>query len=171
MDKQIFRLLGKSIALASMSYRMRMGRGFNKPPPDLSYTETFLYLLDHLNERDYKPNPVLAKALDVLFLLHADHELNASTATALQTGSTLSDPYSCISAACSALAGVSHGGANEAVIRMLMEIGSPENVPEFIEKVKRKEVMLSGFGHRIYRTSDPRSAIIRKTAAEVRVSH
>lgn len=105
-------------------------------------------LLDRLNERDYKPNPVFAKALDTLFLLHADHELNCSTAAVLQTGSSLVDPYSCLAAGTAALYGPLHGGACEAVIRMLMSIGGPENVPGFIEKVKRKEAVLSGFGHR-----------------------
>ncbi|KAK4699119.1 citrate synthase, partial [Phenoliferia sp. Uapishka_3] len=167
MDKQIFRIIGKSISLAAMAYRIRQGRPFNQPPTGLDYTSTYLYLLDHLNEPNYKPNPVIAKALDVLFLLHADHEMNASAAACLQVGSTLVDPYSAVSAACAALYGPLHGGANEAVIRMLLAIGSPDNVHEYLEKVKRKEVVLSGFGHRIYRTSDPRSFVIRKTAEEV----
>ncbi|SCZ91885.1 BZ3500_MvSof-1268-A1-R1_Chr5-3g08198 [Microbotryum saponariae] len=167
MDKQIFRLLGKAPTLAAMAYRMRQGRPFNQPPAGLGYTETFLYLLDHLNEREFRPHPVLAKALDTLFLLHADHELNASAATTLQVGSTLVDPYSAVASGCAALYGPLHGGANEAVIRMLMAIGTPDKVKPYLEKVKRKEVVLSGFGHRIYRTSDPRSLIIRKTAEQV----
>jgi len=167
MDKQIYRLLGKSITLAAMAYRIRQGRHFNVPKPGLTYTETFLYLLDHLGEEDYKPHPVVAKALDVLFILHADHEMNCSAASVLQVGSSLVDPYSAVSAGCAALYGPLHGGANEAVIRMLAKIGSPDNVPDFIEKVKTKEAVLSGFGHRVYRTSDPRSFIIRKTAEEV----
>ncbi|KAI9620994.1 hypothetical protein KEM48_007927 [Puccinia striiformis f. sp. tritici PST-130] len=168
MDKQIFRLLGKSISLAAMAYRVRMGRAFNRPPVGRSYTETFLYMLDYLNEGEkYRPNPVIAKALDVLFILHADHELNAGTATMLQTGSTLVDPYSAVAASTAALYGPLHGGANEAVIRMLMRIGSPAGVPNFIERVKEKKEVLSGFGHRVYKTSDPRSFIIRKTADEV----
>ncbi|KAA1084985.1 hypothetical protein PGTUg99_001634 [Puccinia graminis f. sp. tritici] len=167
MDKQIFRLLGKSISLAAMAYRVRMGRAFNRPPVGRSYTETFLYMLDYLNEgENYRPNPVIAKALDVLFILHADHELNAGTATMLQTGSTLVDPYSAVAASTAALYGPLHGGANEAVIRMLMRIGSPAAVPNFIERVKEKKEVLSGFGHRVYKTSDPRSFIIRKTADE-----
>ncbi|PLW04989.1 hypothetical protein PCANC_07541 [Puccinia coronata f. sp. avenae] len=168
MDKQIFRLLGKSISLAAMAYRIRMGRAFNRPPVGRSYTETFLYMLDYLNEgENYRPNPVIAKALDVLFILHADHELNAGTATMLQTGSTLVDPYSAVAASTAALYGPLHGGANEAVIRMLMRIGSPANVANFIERVKQKKEVLSGFGHRVYKTSDPRSFIIRKTADQV----
>ncbi|KAF7973508.1 hypothetical protein HWV62_15020 [Athelia sp. TMB] len=123
--------------------------------------------MDHLGQEDYKPNPILEKALDVLFLLHADHELNASSTTVLQTGSSLVDPYSAIAAGCASLYGPLHGGANEAVIRMLISIGSPDNVPAFLEAVKKREKVLSGFGHRVYKTSDPRSFIVRKTADEV----
>jgi len=167
MDKQIYRLIGKAISLAAASYRVRQGRPLNKPPHGLSYTGTFLYLLDYLNEEEYKPNPVFERALDVLFLLHADHEMNASAASVLQVSSSLVDPYSAVAAGCESLYGPTHGGANEAVIRMLTRIGSPENVPEYIEKVKRKEAVLSGFGHRIYRKSDPRSLVIRKVAEDV----
>ncbi|KAF8532193.1 peroxysomal citrate synthase [Gautieria morchelliformis] len=167
MDKQIFRLIGKATTLAAMAYRVRQGRPFVIPKKNLSYTGSFLYQLDHLGETDYIPNSVLAKALDVLFLLHADHELNASCTTVLQTASSLVDPYSAVSAGCASLYGPLHGGANEAVIRMLISIGSPENVPRFVEQVKRREKVLSGFGHRVYKTSDPRSFIVRKTADEV----
>ncbi|KAL7279227.1 hypothetical protein ACG7TL_007067 [Trametes sanguinea] len=141
MDRQIYRLIGKATTLAAMAYRVRQGRNFVTPPTGLSYTGSFLYQMDHIGEEDYVPNPVLEKALDVLFLIHADHELNASCTTVLQTGSSLVDPYS-------AIAGPLHGGANEAVIRMLISIGSPENVPAFLEAVKKKEKTLSGFGHR-----------------------
>ncbi|KZV96617.1 peroxysomal citrate synthase [Exidia glandulosa HHB12029] len=167
MDKQIYRLIGKATTLAAMAYRVRQGRDFVVPPVGMSYTESFLYQLDHLGEGDYRPNPVLSKALDVLFLLHADHELNASATTVLQTGSSLVDPYSAISTGCASLYGPLHGGANEAVIRMLISIGKPENVPAFLEAVKRREKVLSGFGHRVYKTSDPRSFIVRRTADEV----
>ncbi|GAA6041287.1 hypothetical protein JCM8097_001317 [Rhodosporidiobolus ruineniae] len=167
MDKQIFRLIGKSITLAAMAFRMRIGRQFVAPPANAGYAESFLYMMDHLNEPSYRPHPVIAKALDTLFLLHADHEMNASCAAVLQVGSTLVDPYSAASAGCAALYGPLHGGANEAVIRMLISIGKPENVPAFIERVKKKEVVLSGFGHRIYRSTDPRSTIIRKIAEDV----
>jgi len=167
MDRQIYRLIGKATTLAAMAYRVRQGRDFVTPPVGLSYTGSFLYQMDHLGEEDYKPNQVLEKALDVLFLIHADHELNASCTTVLQTGSSLVDPYSAIAAGCASLYGPLHGGANEAVIRMLVSIGSPENVPAFIEAVKRREKTLSGFGHRVYKTSDPRSFIVRKTADEV----
>ncbi|RPD60118.1 peroxysomal citrate synthase [Lentinus tigrinus ALCF2SS1-7] len=167
MDRQIYRLIGKATTLAAMAYRVRQGRNFVTPPTGLSYTGSFLYQMDHLSEENYTPNPVLEKALDVLFLIHADHELNASCTTVLQTGSSLVDPYSAIAAGCASLYGPLHGGANEAVIRMLISIGSPQNVPAFIEAVKRREKTLSGFGHRVYKTSDPRSFIVRKTADEV----
>ncbi|BGP18982.1 hypothetical protein JCM10213v2_007062 [Rhodosporidiobolus nylandii] len=156
MDKQIFRIMGKAITIAAMAYRVRAGRGFVDPPSaseGYGYADSFLYMMDHLNETNYRPHPVLSKALDTLFLLHADHEMNASCAAVLQVGSTLVDPYSAVSAG--------------AVIRMLISIGSPSNVPAFIEKVKKKEAVLSGFGHRIYRSTDPRSAIIRKIADDV----
>ncbi|KAI0078741.1 peroxysomal citrate synthase [Panus rudis PR-1116 ss-1] len=167
MDRQIYRIIGKATTLAAMAYRVRQGRDFVTPPVGLSYTGSFLYQMDHLSEENYVPNPVLEKALDVLFLIHADHELNASCTTVLQTGSSLVDPYSAIAAGCASLYGPLHGGANEAVIRMLISIGKPENVPAFIEAVKRREKTLSGFGHRVYKTSDPRSFIVRKTADEV----
>ncbi|TFK74094.1 peroxysomal citrate synthase [Pluteus cervinus] len=167
MDKQIYRLIGKATTLAAMAYRVRQGRQFVTPPTGLSYAGSFLYQMDHLGEEKYRPNPVLERALDVLFLLHADHELNASATTVLQTGSSLVDPYSAIAAGCASLYGPLHGGANEAVIRMLISIGKPENVPAFIEAVKKREKVLSGFGHRVYKTSDPRSFIVRKTADEV----
>jgi len=167
MDTQIYRLIGKATTFAAMAYRVRQGRPFVVPSKNLSYTGSFLYQMDHLSEENYVPNPILEKALDVLFLLHADHELNASCTTVLQTSSSLVDPYSAISAGCASLYGPLHGGANEAVIRMLISIGSPDNVPAFVEQVKRREKVLSGFGHRVYKTSDPRSFIVRKTADEV----
>ncbi|KAH8924608.1 citrate synthase [Atractiella rhizophila] len=167
MDKQIFRMIGKAITVAAAAFRHRQGRPFNRPPAGMGYTEAYLYMLDHLGETNFRPHPTIAKALDILFLCHADHEVNASTATMLQTGSTLVDPYSAVSASISALYGPLHGGACEAVVRMLEEIGKPENVPQFLEQVKKKQKVLSGFGHRVYRTTDPRSYIIRKTAEEI----
>lgn len=167
MDKQIYRLIGKAPTLAAMAYRVRQGRHFITPPPGLSYTGAFLYQMDCLGQAEYKPNPVLERALDILFILHADHEMNASTTTVLQAGSSLTDPYSAIATGCASLYGPLHGGANEAVIRMLISIGSPDNVPAFLEQVKRREKLLSGFGHRVYKTTDPRSRIIRRTADEV----
>ncbi|KAF8206334.1 peroxysomal citrate synthase [Mycena galopus ATCC 62051] len=167
MDKQIIRLIGKATTLAAMAYRVRQGREFVTPPTGLSYTGSFLYQMDHLGQENYVPNPVLEKALDVLFLLHADHEMNASSTSVLQVGSSLVDPYSAVAAGCASLYGPLHGGANEAVIRMLISIGKPENVPAFLQAVKKREKVLSGFGHRVYKTSDPRSFIVRKTADEV----
>ncbi|KAJ7030436.1 peroxysomal citrate synthase [Mycena alexandri] len=167
MDKQIYRLIGKATTLAAMAYRVRQGREFVTPPTGLSYTGSFLYQMDYLGQENFVPNPVLEKALDVLFLLHADHEMNASSTSVLQVGSSLVDPYSAVAAGCASLYGPLHGGANEAVIRMLISIGKPENVPAFLEAVKKREKVLSGFGHRVYKTSDPRSFIVRKTADEV----
>ncbi|EIW84331.1 hypothetical protein CONPUDRAFT_120102 [Coniophora puteana RWD-64-598 SS2] len=169
MDKQIYRIIGKATTLAAMAYRVRQGREFVTPPTGLSYAASFLYQLDHLSPSDanYRPHPVLERALDILFILHADHEMNASSTTVLQTGSSLVDPYSAVAAGCASLYGPLHGGANEAVIRMLISIGSPDNVPAFLAAVKKREKVLSGFGHRVYKTSDPRSFIIRKVADEV----
>ncbi|KAG2138210.1 citrate synthase-like protein [Suillus cothurnatus] len=176
MDRQIFRLIGKATTLAAMAYRIRPGPRFRRASDRnelyrvvSSYTSsTILSPTDHLSElHANKPHPVLAKALDILFILHADHEMNASSTTVLQTGSSLPDPFSAVSAGCASLYGPLHGGANEAVIRMLISIGSPKNVPAFLEAVKKRQKVLSGFGHRVYKTSDPRSFIIRKVADEV----
>ncbi|KAH7143596.1 peroxysomal citrate synthase [Dactylonectria macrodidyma] len=167
LDKQILRIIGKAPTLAAAAYRMRQGRPFNRPAQGLSYTGNFLYLLDHLSGSEYRPHPVLEKALDALFIIHADHEVNCSTATVLQVGSSLVDPYSVVAAGCAALYGPSHGGASESAIRMLMEIGSPENVPAFMEKVEKRERVLVGFGHRVYKNVDPRSTAIRQLAEEV----
>lgn len=167
LDKQILRIIGKAPTLAAASYRMRQGRPFNRPAHGLSYTGNFLYLLDYLSGKEYTPHPVLERALDALFIIHADHEVNCSTATVLQVGSSLVDPYSVVAAGCSALYGPSHGGASESAIRMLMEIGSPDNVPGFMAKVEKRERVLVGFGHRVYKNVDPRSTAIRELAEEV----
>ncbi|KJZ73916.1 Citrate synthase [Hirsutella minnesotensis 3608] len=167
LDKQILRIIGKAPTLAAASYRMRQGRPFNRPAQGLSYTGNFLYLLDNLSGHSYQPHPVLEKALDALFIIHADHEVNCSTATVLQVGSSLVDPYSAVAAGCAALYGPSHGGASESAIRMLMEIGSPENVPAFMAKVEKRERVLVGFGHRVYKNVDPRSKAIRELAEQV----
>ncbi|KAF5123422.1 Citrate synthase [Metarhizium anisopliae] len=167
LDKQILRIIGKAPTLAAASYRMRQGRPFNRPAQGLSYTGNFLYLLDNLSGHEYRPHPVLERALDALFIIHADHEVNCSTATVLQVGSSLVDPYSAVAAGCAALYGPSHGGASESAIRMLMEIGSPENVPAFMAKVEKRERVLVGFGHRVYKNVDPRSKAIRQLAEEV----
>lgn len=167
LDKQILRIIGKAPTLAAASYRMRQGRPFNRPAQGLSYTGNFLYLLDNLSGYEYRPHPVLEKALDSLFIIHADHEVNCSTATVLQVGSSLVDPYSVVAAACAALYGPSHGGASESAIRMLIEIGSPDNVPAFMQKVEKRERVLVGFGHRVYKNVDPRSTAIKKLAEDV----
>ncbi|EGF77185.1 hypothetical protein BATDEDRAFT_91903 [Batrachochytrium dendrobatidis JAM81] len=166
-NKQILRLLGKVPTIAAACYRHRIGRPYNNPSKNLSYTENFLNMMDRLSEPDYRSNPKLAKALDVLFILHADHELNCSTAAMRHIGSSLVDPYSAVAGAASALYGPLHGGANEAVLRMLEDIGTVANVPAFIAQVKSRQRKLMGFGHRVYKNYDPRAKIIRRIAFEV----
>jgi citrate synthase len=162
------RLIAKIPTLAAWSYKYTVGQPFMYPRNDLSYAENFLYMMFATPaDKDYKVNPVLAKAMDRIFTLHADHEQNASTSTVRLAGSTGANPYACISAGISALWGPAHGGANEAVLKMLDEIGSVENVAEFMEKVKRKEVKLMGFGHRVYKNFDPRAKVMKQTCDEV----
>lgn len=168
MNKNIIRILGKAGTVAAAAMRVRMNRPFIAPKEGLSYCENMLYMMDAVSAGDnYTPDPRLVKALDILFILHADHEMNCSTATMTHVGSSMVDPYSAIAAASAALYGPLHGGANEAVIRMCQKIGTPDKVPEFLEKVKRKEELLFGFGHRVYRNTDPRSKIIRDVAESV----
>ncbi|KAL2915224.1 hypothetical protein HK105_205331 [Polyrhizophydium stewartii] len=162
VNKQIFRCLGKLPTLAACAYRHRIGRSYNSPSNELGYTENFLYMLDRLSETNYTPHPQLARALDVIFILHADHELNCSTAAMRQMASTGIDPFVCLAGAASALYGPSHGGANEAALKMLQEIGSVENIPAFIADVKAKKRRLMGFGHRVYKSYDPRAKILKK---------
>lgn len=131
-NKQIHRMLGNIITIAANSYRHRIGRGFNKPHPDLDYVENYLYMLDYLNDKNYRTHPKLIKALNILFILHAEHELNCSTAAVRHLASSGVDIYSIIGGAASALYGHRHGGANEAVLRMLSKIGKKENIPQFI---------------------------------------
>lgn len=166
-EKQIWRILGKLPTIAAFAYRVRIGRPHNYPDISRGYTGNFLYMLDYMNEHDYDVAPELSRALDVLFLLHADHEQNCSTATMRAVGSTQVDPYSSIAAAAAALFGPLHGGANEAVLRMLEEIGSVSAIPEYVERVKKGEMRLMGFGHRIYTSYDPRASIIKKVAYDV----
>ena len=162
------RLIAKIPTLAAWSYKYTVGQPFIYPRNDLSYAENFLHMMFATPaDRDYKVNPVLARAMDRIFTLHADHEQNASTSTVRLAGSTGANPYACISAGISALWGPAHGGANEAVLKMLDEIGSVENVAEFMEKVKRKEVKLMGFGHRVYKNFDPRAKVMKETCDEV----
>jgi citrate synthase len=164
---QTRRLIGKVPTLAAFAFRHTRGLPYVYPDNDLSYTGNFLSMLFRMAERDYKPNPILERALDVLFILHADHEQNCSTNAMRSVGSSQVDPYSAVAAATAALYGPLHGGANEAVIRMLMEIGSPKNVPDFIKKVKAGEGRLMGFGHRVYKNYDPRAKIVKRIAYEV----
>jgi len=162
------RLIAKIPTLAAWSYKYTVGQPFMYPRNDLSYAENFLYMMFATPaDKDYKVNPILAKAMDRIFTLHADHEQNASTSTVRLAGSTGANPYACISAGISALWGPAHGGANEAVLKMLDEIGSVEHVAEFMEKVKTKEVKLMGFGHRVYKNHDPRATVMKQTCDEV----
>jgi len=165
--KQIYRILGKLPTVAAFAYRHRIGRPYNYPDSTLGYAGNFLYMLDFMGQSNYEVNPVLARALDVLFILHADHEQNCSTSTMRSIGSSEADPYISMAGAAAALYGPLHGGANEAVLRMLGEIGSVANIPSFIERVKKREVLLMGFGHRVYKNYDPRARIIKKVAYEV----
>ncbi len=164
---QTRRLIGKMPTIAAFAYRHSMGYPYVYPDNDLSYTGNFLAMLFRMSERNYTPNPTLEKALDVLFILHADHEQNCSANAMRSVGSSQVDPYSAVAAATAALYGPLHGGANEAVIRMLMEIGSPKNVPDFIKGVKKGERRLMGFGHRIYKSYDQRAKIVKRIAYEV----
>jgi len=166
-NKQIYRILGKTPTIAACAYRHRIGRPYNTPVNTLNYTENFLAMMDRLSEPNYKPHPKLEHALDVLFILHAEHELNCSTAAMRHLASSNLDPYTCVAGSAAALYGPLHGGANEAVLRMLENIGSIDKIPEYIELVKAKKKKLFGFGHRIYKNYDPRARIIRKIAYEV----
>jgi len=164
---QTHRLIAKMPTLAAFAYRHSIGMPYAYPDNDLSYTGNFLNMLFKKTELKYKPNPVLERALDVLFVLHADHEQNCSTSAMRGVGSAHVDPYSAIAAATAALYGPLHGGANEAVIRMLMGIGSVEHIPAYIRRVKAGELRLMGFGHRIYKNYDPRAKIIKQIADAV----
>ena len=164
---QTRRLIGKLPTLAAWAYRNTRGLPYIYPDNELSYTGNFLQMLFKIGERVYQPNPVLEHALDVLFILHADHEQNCSTNAVRSVGSSRVDPYSAVAAGVGALYGPLHGGANEAVIRMLLEIGSVDKVPAAVEDFKRGKGRLMGFGHRVYRNFDPRGKIIKKLAYEV----
>ncbi len=165
---QIYRLIGKTPTLAAYLYRHSQGLPYIYPNNDLYYTEDFLTMMwKPPANTSYKPDPVLVKALDTLFILHADHEQNASASAMRGVGSTHADPYSCAAAATAALYGPLHGGANEEVLRMLEEIGSKEKIPETIRQVKEKKKLLMGFGHRVYKNYDPRARIVKKIADQV----
>lgn len=164
---QITRLVAKMPTLAAFCYRHHRGLPYVYPENEFSYTGNFLNMLYRIGTKDYKPNPVLERALDILFILHADHEQNCSTTTMRVIGSSHADPFSALAGAMAALYGPLHGGANEAVLRMLAKIGDVKNIPAFLEKVKNKEEKLMGFGHRVYKAYDPRASIIKRTADEV----
>jgi len=164
---QIKRLIAKMPTLAAFAYRHSLGKPYVYPDNDLSFTGNLLNMLYKMSEGKYNPDPVLERALDVLFMLHADHEQNCSANAMRSVGSSHVDPYSAIAAACAALYGPLHGGANEAVLRMLNEIGNVKEIPQFIKRVKDGEGLLFGFGHRIYKNFDPRASIIKELAYQV----
>ncbi len=166
-QKQVYRLIAKVATIAAFSYRHRKGLPYAYPNNDLSYTGNFLNMMFKTTEVVYEPDPVLERALNVLFILHADHEQNCSTNAMRSIGSAHTDPYSSLAGAAAALYGPLHGGANEAVLRMLKEIGSLDRVPEYIKRVKEGEFRLMGFGHRVYKNYDPRARIIKDVAYEV----
>ncbi|HVC19470.1 MAG TPA: citrate synthase [Vicinamibacterales bacterium] len=165
--RQTHRLIAKVPSIAAYAFRHSIGRPYVYPDNDLSFTGNFLNMMFKMTELKYQPNPVLMKALDVLFILHADHEQNCSASAMRNVGSSHVDPYSALAAAAAALYGPLHGGANEAVLRMLTEIGSVSHVPEFVKRVKSGEGRLMGFGHRVYKSYDPRAKIIKQVAYEV----
>jgi citrate synthase len=163
----IVRLIAKMPTLAAFSYRHNLGLPYVYPDNDLWYTGNFLSMLYRINEPKYEPDPRLERALDVLWILHADHEQNCSTAAVRAVGSSQVDPFSAVTAGISALYGPLHGGANEAVLRMLDRIGTVENIPDFLQGVKDRKEKLMGFGHRVYKNFDPRAKIIKKHVDEV----
>jgi citrate synthase len=163
------RMIAKLPTIAAMAYKYSIGQPFIYPRNDLSYAANFLHMCFAVPCEPYKPNPVLARAMDRIFILHADHEQNASTSTVRLAGSSGANPFACIAAGIACLWGPAHGGANEAALNMLMEIGTPENIPKFIARAKDKNdpFRLMGFGHRVYKNYDPRAKIMQKTAHEV----
>lgn len=165
--RQVIRLIAKMPTIAAGAHRFSVGMPFVYPDNMLSFPENFLSMMWKIAENHYQADPVLARALDVLFILHADHEQNCSTAAMRTVGSAHADPYSATAAATAALYGPRHGGANEAVIRMLTDIGSYDNVDDYVQSVKNGERRLQGFGHRVYKSYDPRAAIIKRHAEEV----
>jgi len=164
---QIVRLIAKMPTLGAWSFRHAQGKPYVYPDNELTYTENFLSMLFKMSEQKYNPDPRLAKALEVLFILHADHEQNCSTNAVRSVGSSEVDPYSAVSAGIAALYGPLHGGANEAVLKMLKRIGTPDKIPAFIEGVKNGDEKLMGFGHRVYKNFDPRATIIKKAVDDV----
>src|SRR5215468_7581942 len=165
--KQTYRLIAKVATIAAFAYRHRTGLPYAYPDNDLSFTGNFLNMMFKTTEMKYRPNPALERALEVLFILHADHEQNCSANAMRSIGSSHVDPYSALAGAAAALYGPLHGGANEDALRMLSEIGSVDRVPEYVKRVKAGEFRLMGFGHRVYKNYDPRARIIKRTADEV----
>jgi len=166
-NNQIVRLIAKTPTLAAFAHRHSVGMPYAYPDNDLSYTGNFLNMMFKTTEVKYLPHPVLERALDVLFILHADHEQNCSTSAMRGIGSSHPDPYSCMAGAAAALYGPLHGGANEEVLRMLREIGAIDAIPAYLQRVKKGEVRLMGFGHRVYKNFDPRAKIIKQIAEQV----
>ncbi len=166
-ELMIIRLIAKMPTIAAYAYRHTNGLPFVYPNNELSYTANFMNMLWKMAEPRYEPNPVLARALDILFILHADHEQNCSTSTMRVIGSSQADPFLSMAGAAAALSGPLHGGANEEVLRMIDDIGSVDNIPAFIESVKKGERKLMGFGHRVYKNYDPRAKVIKETADSV----
>jgi citrate synthase len=164
-----FRLIAKVPTIAAWAYKYSIGQPFMYPRNDLTYAENFLYMLNAVPAEPWVPNPILSRAMDRILILHADHEQNASTSTVRLAGSTGANPFACIAAGIAALWGPAHGGANEAVLKMLAEIGDPKNIPAFISEVKDKNshTKLMGFGHRVYKNFDPRAKIMKETCHEV----
>ena len=164
-----FRLIAKLPTIAAWAYKYSVGQPFIYPRNDLSYAANFLHMINAVPAEPYEVSPVLERAMDRIFTLHADHEQNASTSTVRLAGSTGANPFACIAAGIASLWGPAHGGANEAVLKMLDEIGDVKNIPAFIEKVKDKNsgVRLMGFGHRVYKNYDPRAKIMQDTYHEV----
>jgi citrate synthase len=165
--REIIRLIAKAPTLAAFAYRHNIGMPYAYPDNELSYCGNLLRMMFQTTETHYRPNPTLEKALDVLFILHADHEQNCSTNAMRSVGSSEVDPFSAMAAAAAALYGPLHGGANEQVLKMLREIGDVQRVPDYIKRVKSKEVKLMGFGHRVYKNYDPRAKYIKKVADDV----
>jgi citrate synthase len=161
------RLIAKMPTIAARAYKYHIGQPFVSPRNDLTYAENFLRMCFAVPADDYEVNPVLAKAMDRIFTLHADHEQNASTSTVRLAGSSGANPFACIAAGIACLWGPSHGGANEEALNMLKEIGTPDKIPEFIEGVKAKKYKLMGFGHRVYKNYDPRATVMKESADEV----
>jgi citrate synthase len=164
---QILRLIAKIPTLAAFSYRHNLGQPYVYPDNELNYVGNFLSMLFKMSELRYRPDPRIERALEVLFILHADHEQNCSTTAMRVVASSQADPYSAVAAGVAALYGPLHGGANEAVLRMLMRVGSPDRVPEFIDSVKQGRERLMGFGHRVYKNYDPRARLIKRAADDV----